>query len=253
MDVENQPAAEASKTCIACGITKPTSAFTPSRECKMGVLPRCRECMRLVSAAYRAARPEVHRAAVAKWTSANRDRSRAACRSHYERNKEYYRAKSARWHADNPERDKELQAKYRATHAEALRVRWRAWHHDNKDRPLLIVRRRASRRMHAALSGIVECDMHVLGCDSECLRSHIELLFAPGMGWHNTGEWEIDHFYPLSAIGDDPSWWDVRAACNYRNLRPCWRGANRSKRGTVLPEAAELFGCIKDMIAKGLA
>lgn len=53
--------------------------------------------------------------------------------------------------------------------------------------------------------------------------------------------------------GDNADWLSVAAVCNYRNLRPCWKSANRSKRAVVLPEAANLHAAIKDLIKIGKA
>ena len=50
------------------------------------------------------------------------------------------------------------------------------------------------------------------------------------MGWHNMGEWHIDHIVPVSSFtitsADDA---DFKACWALTNLRPMWADENRSK------------------------
>lgn len=239
------------KHCVACELELPLSDFTPANGCRLGVLPRCKKCMRVVAAAYRAANPEVHRTATAKWRASNPDKQREACRLHYQKNKGYYAEKNASWQKANPERCRQYQQRYFDGGQEARRESWRSHYHRTKLQPLKAIRSRVTSRMHAFLSGLRSGFVRDIGCLPDCLKKHLELLFTEGMGWHNSGDWEIDHFYPMSAIGDNPCWLDVAAACNYRNLRPVWKLANRSKGATVLPEAERLFLAIKEILLAG--
>jgi hypothetical protein len=241
------------KQCTGCGLHLPLRDYTPSRVCRLGVLPKCRACRRAAGAEYRRAKPWVHRNAVRKWALANPEKQRDASRRHYENNQEYYADKNRAWALANPEKSRQYCRDYNARNPEARRAAWRRHYHQCKHLPIKALRRRVTSRMHAFLSGRRSGFMDLIGCSADTLRTHLELLFAEGMGWHNASEWEIDHFYPLSALGDAPEWIDVAAACNYRNLRPLWRSANRSKRAAVLPEAAQLFSAIKDLIAAGQA
>jgi hypothetical protein len=209
--------------------------------------------MRVVAAGYRRVRPDVHRGATARWTNANREQARAACRSHYARNKEYYATKNRAWAKANPDKPAQYERAYNARNPARRRAGWLAFYYRNKDRPLYVIRRRVTSRMHAYLAGRRSGFMHMIGCTACALKSHLELLFSAGMGWQNADQWEIDHFYPLSAIGDDPDWLSVAAVCNYRNLRPVWRSANRSKRAFVLPEAEQLFQAVRQLVAVGKA
>jgi hypothetical protein len=241
----------AAKQCKACGLELPLGFFTPAAGCKLGVLPRCKSCMRVASAEYRDQHPEIHREACARWRASNPEKQRDACRRHYQANKGYYAEKNARWQNANPDKCREYSALHYARDPDRCREVWRNHYHRTKLQPLKVIRRRVTSRMHAFLSGLRSGFMREIGCSAECLKQHLELLFPEGMGWHNSDGWEIDHFYPLSAIGDDPSWIEVAAVCNYRNLRPVWKCANRSKRARVLPEAERLFMAIQDLILVG--
>lgn len=244
---------EATKVCADCLLDLPLSAYTPAKRCVAGVLPHCRACRRVRSAAYRRAKPEVHRTASAKWRRANPERQRAACRQHYQNNVGYYREKNELWRLANPEKTREYLQRYSTSNPDRRRATYLAFYCRHKTDPLYRIRRRVTSRTHAYLGGRRNGAMREVGCTPEALRAHLESLFCPGMGWHNAGEWEIDHFYPLAAIGRSPDWLDVAAVCNYRNLRPLWRSANRCKRATVLPEAKALFDAIRDMLLEGKA
>ena len=239
------------KRCVACDSELPLDDFTPAKGCKLGVLPRCKGCMRAVAAAYRAANPEVHRAATARWRASNPEKQREACRRHYQNNKGYYAEKNSRWQKANPEKCQQYQQRYYENDPDHRREVWRDYYYRTKHQPIKVIRSRVTTRMHAFLSGIRSGFMREIGCSADCLKRHLELLFTEGMGWHNSGDWEIDHFYPLSAIGSDPPWLDIAAVCNYRNLRPVWKLANRSKRASVLPEAERLFTAIKEILLAG--
>jgi hypothetical protein len=80
-----------------------------------------------------------------------------------------------------------------------------------------------------------------LGCSLEQLRDHLESLFSAGMTWDNYGSvWHVDHIYPMAKADiDDPV--QLRAVCNWQNLRPMMAAENISKSDSVSPEAAELF------------
>ena len=244
---------EATKQCADCGLLLSLSQFTPSKGCRLGVLPQCRPCARIRAAAYRAARPDVHRAASARWRSANPEHQRRACKEHYHANKEYYADKSARWRLANPDKCRAHALAHHAKNPERRRESWRLYYHAHKLEPLRVIRRRVTSRMHAFLRGRRAGVMREIGCDPESLRRHLELLFSEGMGWHNSADWEIDHFYPLAALGENPEWLALAAVCNYRNLRPCWKTSNRSKRAVILPEAERLHVAIRQMIAEGHA
>lgn len=241
------------KQCKQCLESLPLSDFTPMPECKMGVLPRCRSCMRVIAAKYRKENPEVHRSANRKWRSANLERCRELVRENYRQNKAAVLAKNAVWHRANPGRSKEYSLAYFLRNPEKRRASFREHYHKIKNRPEKVLRFRVTSRLNAFLAGRRKGVMREIGCSVDVLKKHIELLFPEGMSWDNRSEWEIDHYYPLSAIGENPDWISVLAVCNYRNLRPCWKFANRSKRAAIVPGAVDLFGAIKELILAGKA
>lgn len=69
-----------------------------------------------------------------------------------------------------------------------------------------------------------------LGYTPEELRQHLERQFAKGMGWHNKGDWHIDHIRPVSSFDitgvDSP---EFRECFGLANLRPVWATENLRK------------------------
>ena len=70
----------------------------------------------------------------------------------------------------------------------------------------------------------------LVGYSMEELKTHLERQFLRGMGWHNMGQWHIDHIIPLSSFTitgpDDP---ELRRAWALTNLRPLWAADNLIK------------------------
>jgi hypothetical protein len=69
----------------------------------------------------------------------------------------------------------------------------------------------------------------LIGTSVEGLKLQIEAGFLPGMSWENYGSvWEIDHKIPCAQF-DMSNEAQQRACFHYANLRPLWRGENRSR------------------------
>ena len=70
----------------------------------------------------------------------------------------------------------------------------------------------------------------IVGYSADDLAKHIERQFLNGMGWHNMGEWHIDHIVPRSSFSfvseTDP---EFRACWALTNLRPMWAKDNMKK------------------------
>lgn len=71
----------------------------------------------------------------------------------------------------------------------------------------------------------------ILGFTLDDLVRHLDRQFAKGMGWHNMGEWHIDHIVPKASFSysseTDPAF---RAAWALTNLRPLWAVENIAKK-----------------------
>lgn len=66
------------------------------------------------------------------------------------------------------------------------------------------------------------------------LMAHLEAQFVRGMGWHNRGEWHIDHIRPLCSFEfQTPDCPQFREAWTLSNLRPLWARDNLRKGGRL--------------------
>lgn len=70
------------------------------------------------------------------------------------------------------------------------------------------------------------CTSEILGCDTKEFKRYIELQFTKGMGWHNMGQWHLDHIVPISSAETEE---DVIALNHHTNLRPLWASENLRK------------------------
>lgn len=204
------------KGCTRCGGTFPATSefFGPHPLGKFGLYPQCRPCKKLVDADRRA-RPE-QAARQKAWRVANRDKVKSY--------NEAYRAAGysstadvARWRAANLEQ---------ARKDEARRMRERR---ATDPGFTLLCRLRARLRSMALGKGGRRTEA-VFPFTVEELRAHLERQFTKGMGWHNMGDWHVDHIVPVAAFTiasvDDP---DFRVCWALTNLRPIWADENQAK------------------------
>lgn len=206
------------KGCTRCGGTFPaTSQFFGKHPLgRFGLYPQCRPCKKAVDAERRA-RPD-QRARQKAWRDANKAKVRETNRAYRAAG---YRSTEhvARWRAENLEH---------ARREEARRNRER-----RRADPgyALLCRLRARLRAMAVSKGRARTE-RVFPFAVEELRAHLERQFLPGMGWHNMGEWHIDHIVPVAAFDitsvDDP---DFQVCWALTNLRPLWADDNRAKGG----------------------
>lgn len=182
------------KVCKACGEEKPASAefFFPDR----GKLrSRCKPCYLDVQRSRYAANPEpfVQRYA------ANSVRNRANNTAWRKANAEKIRERARQRYQSNPA--------YRLRMTISAYLRWCLQHG------------KGGRKTE-----------ELLGFSMAQLREHLERQFHVGMGWHNYGQWHIDHIVPISSFQftttEDP---EFSACWALTNLRPMWAAENLRK------------------------
>ena len=152
----------------------------------------------------------------AEWRKRNRASLNAANKAWRDANPELMQSLRNAWAEKNPERVKE--------------IRDRFWE-KKLARPDFKVHNRIKARLHAGLKrGEQGATFKRLGYSVAELMQHLERQFTKGMGWHNMGEWHIDHIVPLSSFtvtgSDDP---ELRRAWALPNLRPLWAKENLQK------------------------
>jgi hypothetical protein len=255
------------KTCKTCGTPKPADAqhFPEylTRHGNVSLRGSCLDCTRK-AARERMARLDVEQKRAAKRKHRASDGGRAqharlaretnAKRAGFERHeqwlasREHQRAVKQLAVAINQVRLSKREAEIRAkpwnapglTVAEAFRIRYRM---DEDFRIGQRIRRQITKRakrdgigdiIRAALKrdGSSSVVVGALGYTIAELRMHLERQFLDGMGWHNMGEWHIDHITPqrLFDLSSESEW---RKCWCMSNLRPMWARDNLTKSGRV--------------------
>jgi len=236
------------RVCNACRETKPLSDFGRNCNYPDGVHRACKAC--------NCARSRNYRKTSDGWLIRQRERQAAEkARRHAERlaresSPEWIAAKQAIKRAAKDRANARSRKKY-AENIEASRAKVRAkrlanpqvvaeskrkWCARKAGTPEYVVNYRMSGRMYHALRRGKEGRTWREAVDYSLadLIAHLERQFLKGMGWHNMGEWHIDHIVPLVSFQitgfDDPSF---RRAWALSNLRPLWAKDNVSKGGRV--------------------
>lgn len=136
------------------------------------------------------------------------------------------------WTKKNPARAAELQRYWVERNRERAREIWRNLATKKRADPTARMHGRISNQIYAVIKRGKNCRsaFELVGYTSVELNAHLERQFKRGMGWHNMGEWHIDHIIPLSSFvisgPDDPN---LRRAWALSNLRPLWAVDNMRK------------------------
>jgi hypothetical protein len=99
-----------------------------------------------------------------------------------------------------------------------------------KNDPTYVLMRRERVRVYDALKGIRKTSKTetLLGCSYDFFRGYIEGKFVENMGWHNIGEWHIDHIRPLASFDLNDAE-QQKQAFHYTNQQPLWAMDNLKK------------------------
>jgi hypothetical protein len=135
------------------------------------------------------------------------------------------------WKDKNKEKIAEYNKQYRLENKEHINKKTCE---SNKKRrktdPVYVLVRRERVRIYEVLKGIRKAAKTetLLGCSYDFFRGYIEGKFSAEMGWHNMGEWHIDHIRPLASFNlTDPE--QQKMAFHYTNQQPLWAIDNLKK------------------------
>jgi hypothetical protein len=223
------------KKCTKCCIEKPISDFYPYKGTER-VSPYCKRCTSIIRAAhYESNAASIHDARKREYQS-NKSAILQKCKE--------YRAKTANdrkaYEAMRYKRDAEKRIAYvkdwRARNPDKARAIARRGKANRRSRPHYGLSERMATRMRRSLvagkNGRAWRDIAGYGVDE--LRAHLERQFTKGMGWHNMGDWHIDHILPLASFPyeseDDPQF---KRAWSLANLRPIWASENHRKNARI--------------------
>lgn len=211
------------------------SRYRKKVACDKGKLEENRMLNRQYSKAYRLRHPERRKKSAKKYRDAHREqiKARSALRvaKDPERRMEQCRKASRKSRAEFRQRNgvcySTARRKVDALFDLAARVRTRI---------LVALSRKRVRKAVRTLD--------LIGCNADDLKSHIESLFLPGMGWANRSEWHIDHIIPIAAF-DISKLNEQRKAFHFTNLQPLWKRDNLVKSSKVLKHGERQHSCHK--------
>lgn len=138
---------------------------------------------------------------------------------------------TTKWKNENKEKVSKYNKNYSAENSVVInRRRSIVNKQKRKTNPLFVLACRERLRIWEALKGKrkKERSVGLIGCSYEHLKIHIESLFVDGMGWHNMGEWHIDHIRPLASF-DLSDTEQQKLAFHYTNQQPLWAADNLKK------------------------
>jgi hypothetical protein len=200
------------KRCNTCHRIHHLDEFHAATHGAGGVCSTCKACACEKRRANYVVAAPVQREKVRAWAAANRERKAATNKAWRERNKERCLANGRR--SDRKRRETPAG---KLAHRVSVNVR----------QCLLRQGRTKGGRTFEAL-----------GYTPAELMAHLERQFLPRMGWHNMGEWHIDHIVPLSSFElDSTESGAFQRAWALPNLRPMWGVENmrkHAKRVTLL-------------------
>ena len=179
---------------------------------------------------YREKNKEKQNAAVREWREKNKDRVSEYNKQYLKKNQETIYKRQNQRKQEQKEHDSLVSAAWRERNKEFLREYNKEYTANRyKNDPVFKLKLNQRTRVRAVLKSNKKVKTHeLLGCSFEELKAHIESLFVDGMGWHNMGQWHIDHIVPLAAF-DLTIEANQRIAFHYKNLQPLWAEDNLKK------------------------
>lgn len=203
------------KRCASC-----CKAFPATAECfytdRGRLTPKCKDCARSTSEAYRKQNPEAVKLTQRLWAEKKRD---------------YLRQRNSEWSKKNIAQKKAYMSSYYAANKDRfIQGNLRRTRIRRTTDPVFCLTSRIRSAIGDALRkggyGKRSKSQEILGCDWYFFAKHIERQFLKGMSWENRSEWHIDHIIPLSTAKTEE---DVIRLSHYTNLRPLWAEDNLKK------------------------
>lgn len=144
-----------------------------------------------------------------------------------------WKARGRAWMDANPERVRQKRKEWLAKDPARTREIYRACQKRRLADPAKRLHARVSNQVWQSLRGLKSgrATESLLGYTFAELRAHLERQFVKGMGWHNMGEWHVDHIVPLASFAiAGPECPEFKRAWALTNLRPLWAAENIAKR-----------------------
>ena len=143
---------------------------------------------------------------------------------------------NAQWKASNKDKISEYNKNYSKQNLEKINCkRSEANKVKRKTDPIFVIKARLRNRVWSMLKNKKKSATteKMLGCSYEFFKTYIEQKFPENMGWHNMGEWHIDHIKPLASF-DLNNVEEQAIAFYYTNHQPLWAKDNIAKGARII-------------------
>ena len=227
------------KMCTRCVSSKPSSDFNKSSLSNDGLYKFCRKCFKEVrhrtKEEVKSLSPFMILCVVCKTSKLNSEfkTSAKSTTGHYKTCNSCWKPRE--WNSD---KQKLSEKKYVTNNPEKLRAKWRK----SALNPTRIIRDRLNHRiadaMRANKTRKDNTTSNYTGCTMPYLKRWLEFQFTDTIGWHNYGEWHIDHVIPCSTF-DLTILSDQQTCFNWKNLRPCLKEENMTKGDKIIDSIIE--------------
>ena len=147
-------------------------------------------------------------------------------------NREKKRKTTQEWLKKNKEKSKEYKddnkEKINAYRREYLKKR-------TSNEPLFKLRRNIGSLIYTSIKrggyNKKSKSYEILGCSFKDFKIYLEKQFSKGMSWKNSGEWHLDHIYPVSLAKDEE---ELIKLNHYTNFQPLWAIDNIKKGNKII-------------------
>jgi hypothetical protein len=178
----------------------------------------------------------------------NREKIMNKSNLYYKENTEKVLIKRKKYVEDNFELIKKRKSDYHIKNAEKIRKKVKLWRLENKEKRNQTEK---DKRKNDSLYKIIHylrvrtnfflkkmnvkkknSFSHIIGCEPDFLKEHIEKKFVDGMSWDKMGKYiHIDHIIPLSSAKTKD---EIYKLCHYSNLQPLWAKDNLKKSNKII-------------------
>lgn len=209
------------KKCSVCCIEKDLNNFHKSKGGKLGVKARCKECIKIDSAAYELKNKEIIKIKKAII---------------YKDNKEKVIKRVGNYAKNNIDKISKYQKEYRKIN----RVKLNKYSYDrNRLDKIFYLKSRLRKAIIQSINkkGFVKIlrTEDIIGCDFDFFINYIEAQFTAGMNWKNI---HIDHIKPLFCAKTEI---EVIELNHYTNLQPLFALDNLKKGSKIINHQLKLI------------
>lgn len=220
------------KTCSKCNTSKIYTDFNKRSNSKDGYRYECKECQKLHynknSEHYKNKMKENRLKNISTYTENdkiryenNKENILDQKKVYYENNRDNILKEKKEYYKNNKDNKKEYNKKYSKLNKKKLKEYAKEYQKKRRiTHPHEFAWRNTLKSSIARLGTKKEGHtIDLLGYSATELKEHLELLFTDGMGWHNYGEWHVDH---IKGIKEFNSKTPLNIVNSLSNLQPLW-------------------------------